>query len=285
MYQAYAIRPVGTQVLFNPGGDFDAIFSLSAVAAAGFCSARYKDGSAGAFVGNYLLNNLGKRGLVGCNYGPALPSFPFLEDAGAMALTIRNFASEFVLSYYASDATVAADVEVQNWVKEANGAAQVIDFPAKITTTATLIDVITHMAYLAGIEHNALNINEGFSNSGVLPFHPAALYKEIPTAKGISSVLPWLPNLTQSVEQIAILTDFNRPQVATNGGNVVSMFDNFNNVKNSRIQTAIAAFRSGMTSISNRLNAQKFDANGLSRGMPFVWKDLDPKVNPYYLAV
>lgn len=53
--------------------------------------------------------------------------------------------TSFVSSYYSQDSVVAADTEIQAWVKECNGPAKVMDFPTAITKASTLIDVLTHM--------------------------------------------------------------------------------------------------------------------------------------------
>lgn len=50
----------------------------------------------------------------------------------------------FVASYYATDAAVAADSEIQAWVKEAQGPALARDFP-KITSSKDLVEVLTHI--------------------------------------------------------------------------------------------------------------------------------------------
>lgn len=42
-----------------------------------------------------------------------------------------------------------ADKEIQAWVKECNGAAKVIDFPAAIAKKDTLVDVLTHMVSIS----------------------------------------------------------------------------------------------------------------------------------------
>jgi len=139
------------------------------------------------------------------------------------------------------------------------------------------------MSYLSAIVHNTLNINEGFANYGVLPTHPTGLYSPIPTTKGVKDVLPWLPNLELSIAQITTLTDFNRPQVANSGLDVVAMFDNFKN--DQEVVLAVEEFEQEMVKISQRIQNKQFDEDGLSQGAPFLWKVLDPRAVPFYLAV
>lgn len=64
-----------------------------------------------------------------------------------------------VNAYYATDAVVAADTELSAWFAEANGAAQVIDFPClagasvarRACGKADLVGILTHFAYLSGV--------------------------------------------------------------------------------------------------------------------------------------
>ena len=134
MYEAYAIRPVGLQVLFNPGGLFDRNFALGSVAVIQFVADFYQT-VAGPFQANYLHRSLVDRGLVDCSYGPGLKSFPFAEDAETIVDSLRDFATAFVDAYYASDRVLSRDTELQAWVSEANTAAKVIDFPASAAET------------------------------------------------------------------------------------------------------------------------------------------------------
>lgn len=284
MYQAFAIRPVGTKELFNPGGAFDAIFSLSSEAAQGWATARYHSG-VGSFSPRYLETDFYTRGLINCPYGPELPYFPWLSDAGDILSTIHSFTQEFVYAYYSDDESLQDDCEIRSWVSEANGPAAVLDFPKTVHTRAVLVDILTHMSYLAAIVHNTLNINEGFSNYGVLPLHPAGLYNPIPTTKGVTDILPWLPNLELSITQITTLTNFNRPQVANSELDVVAMFGNFRNSKEKKVAAAVKKFEQEMIEISKRIQNKQFDKDGLSEGAPFIWKILDPRAVPFYLAV
>ena len=90
------------------------------------------------------MTDLETRGLVNSDFGPALTSFPFYEDASTIYKAIHAFMTSFVDSYYSKDSDVVADKEIQAWVKEAQGPAECIDFPS-ITTKSALVDALTHM--------------------------------------------------------------------------------------------------------------------------------------------
>jgi arachidonate 15-lipoxygenase (second type)/8-lipoxygenase (S-type) len=53
---------------------------------------------------------------------------------------------------------------------------------------------------------------------------------------------------------------------------------------NSATQAANKVFISSMQDFSKKVNARTFGADGLSQGMPFVWRALDPNVAPYSIT-
>lgn len=87
MFQAYAVRPVGAQVLFNPGGSFDKAFFISHEGGAQFVADNYP--IAGRFQANYLETDLKARGLIGSAFGPELKHLPFWEDASVIHAQIK----------------------------------------------------------------------------------------------------------------------------------------------------------------------------------------------------
>lgn len=120
-----------------------------------------------------------------------------------------------------------------------------------------------------------------------LPFHPAALYSPIPTTKGITSVVDFLPPFEESVSQIFIASTFSRPLLVGTGRSLIHLFDETNmlNLMNSATRAAAATFMSTMQAFSAEVSARTFDADGLSQGMPFVWQALDPNVAPYSATI
>lgn len=287
MYQAYAIRPVGSRILFNLGGLFDQNFALSHKGVEQFVEDFYPT-VAGPFRANYLHRSLVDRGLLDCNYGPELAHFPFAEDAGAIVDSIREFAKSFVNAYYSNNRVISQDQELQSWVSEASKAAKVIDFPASpLKKRRTLIDILTHVSYLTGVAHHTLNSGTPSASSGVLPFHPIALYQPIPESKGVKSVLPFLPNLSASVNQTTLLLGFIRPQLFDSQRDLESMFEGsaFLAGASTAVKEATVKLADRLTSISEGIQARSFDENGLAQGMPFIWRNLDPRKIPFFLSV
>lgn len=133
-------------ILFAPGGAVDQLFAYTGQSAQNFTTDRYLHKGAGRFRANYFKTDLRSRGLLGvsCN-GPSLKHFPFYEDAKVINYATRAFLTSFVQSYYSSDSEVAADAEIQAWAAQCNGDAKCIDFPAEITSTKTLVDILVHI--------------------------------------------------------------------------------------------------------------------------------------------
>lgn len=49
--------------------------------------------------------------------------------------------------------------------------------------------------------------------------------------------------------------------------------------------TAAGVFKGTMEGISEGIRGRSFDGEGLSQGMPFVYRSLDPGTVPFFLAV
>jgi hypothetical protein len=288
MYQAYALRLVGERILFNNSGYWDQSFALPNTAARDFATDSYPTVT-GPFRANFFEQNLRSRGLIDAEYGPELPRFPFYEDGTKLIAVIREFVESFVNSLYESDADLEADWEIQAWIEEANGPAEVLDFPpAPLTSRTTLIDILSHLAWLTGVSHHVLNQGEPVTASGVLPFHPASLFAPLPEEKGtVESLLPWLPNEEQSVTYLSLLARFNRPGVVAKQQTTKYMFNDEVLLKGTgeAVKAANAKFIEGMDAISKEISGRKFDSEGLSQGMPVIWKGMDPGLVPFFLSV
>jgi arachidonate 15-lipoxygenase (second type)/8-lipoxygenase (S-type) len=271
----------------KPGKIIDSLFAFSGAAAINYTSELYISGLAGAFQANYFERNLAKRGMIHSTSGPQLKHFPFFEDGAKILSQIRKFIASFVDSYYHSVSDLEKDYELQAWVEEA-WPAQIIDFPtAPITEKQTLIDILTHLAYLVSVLHPTLNTNSLIQTSAVLPFQPWALYQPIPTRKGVSNVTAFLPPLESALGQIAAGSAFSRQQFIGTNRTLTHMFDDDELLAKMNIETRQAAtrFKDAMNTISKQISGRHFDQNGLSQGMPFLWKTLDPNVAPFSLAI
>lgn len=288
MYQAYAVRPIGEEFLFNEGGFYDSSFALPNWAGKKYATDAYWE-HAGHFKATNFYQDLFDRGLVDCTYGPPLTSFPFYETVAPMVEAIEEFTRAFVEAYYPDKTLMDVDNELQDWIIEATEAAKVIDFvPAPMREPEQLISVLSHMAFLAGIAHHALNGATVGEASGVLPLHPSSFNRPLPEAKGsIDSLLPWLHNETEALKQASLLVRFNRPLLDEQEGSLPYMFSgsSFLARTGAPIHDAERRFREKMWAISDEIRMRQFDERGLSQGMPFLWRSIDPRKIPYYLCV
>ncbi|KAH8666967.1 lipoxygenase [Xylariales sp. PMI_506] len=284
-YQLYAYPIVAEALLFAPGGVVDGTFPYTGLSAQSYTTNRYFYSGVGRFQDNYFASDLKSRGLLGSESGPALKSFPFFEDASVIFNATHTFMTIFVNSYYSSDVMVAADQEIQHWVTECNGPAQVMDFPSQITTIATLVDVLTHVAHLSSTSHHTINTNELLQTSSVLPFCPVSLYAPPPTSKANSTlnVADFLPKFPDVLQPFNLGGSFARPLIAGSSRSIIHMFDDQAMLgrMNAETQAANTAFIYAMGNFSTQVSSRTFGPDGLSQGMPFVWKALDPNVAPY----
>ncbi|EMD01099.1 hypothetical protein BAUCODRAFT_61447 [Baudoinia panamericana UAMH 10762] len=286
MFEVFAVQPLAQTVLFDPGAAVDLTFAYTGQAAQDYSTDYYQNKGSGRFVDNYFQTDLQRRGLINCTYGPALSHFPFYEDGTVIWNAINTFMTSFVQSYYSSDSAVDADSELQAWAKEANGPAEAIDFPTSISSRSTLIATLTHFAHLVSISHHTVNTNELLSLSSTLPFHPTALYAPLPTIKGNTSVVDFLPPFDKVLEQLTLTALFARPQFVGTNRTLMHMFDDqaMLGKMNAQTRSAASAFMSSMQAFSSQVSGRTFGSDGLSQGMPFIWQALDPNVAPFSLT-
>lgn len=283
--QLFSYRQSANTVLVNKGGFIDRLFAFTGAATLTTTQDMYTSGSAGNFQANYLYTGFKSRGLLNSTFGPEIKSFPFLEDASVIHTAIKDFMTVFVDSTYPDPSLFVQDKELQAWMAEAV-VAKVMDFPKSIDRS-TLIDILTHVAFLVSVEHQTLNTNDLAEASGSLPFHPFSLYQPIPTTKGVTDVVPFLPDATQSILQILLTALFSRPEWFKSDRSLTQMFNDPAMLQgmNEKTSKAAAQFQAKMMKFSDVVSSRVFDSEGLSQGMPFIWRALDPQRAPYFLTI
>lgn len=169
---------------------------------------------------------------------------------------------------------------------EANGPANAVDFPA-VNTPSDLADLLAHIGHLVSISHHTVNLNQLVTGSGTLPFHPTALFKPVPDAKGVEDVASYLPPVDKALGFIRIAAQFSRPLLVSTDRTLVHLFDDavLLNRTNDVTRAANQKFMKDMQARSKVVGGRTFDKSGLSQGMPFVWKALDPGVIPWSLTI
>ena len=113
------------------------------------------------------------------------------------------------------------------------------------------------------------------------------MYAPVPEAKGVTDLLPFLPPPAEAVHYIGFIASFNRPFYEGSNRNLENAFSTGDQLKrlNGQTQTAATGFLNSMKDLSNKIRTRSFDKNGLSNGMPFVYRTLDPGFIPYFCAV
>ncbi|KAI7463496.1 Lipoxygenase [Hortaea werneckii] len=267
MFEIFAIQPLAAVVLFPIAGAVDQLFAYTGPEAQSYTTNLYENGGSGRFQANFFKRDL-------------------RAHASAINSAIADFMASFVDSYYDSDDQVAGDTELQDWTDEANGPASVLDFPSKISSKETLTEILTHFAHLASVSHHTVNTNELLEVSTTLPMHPDALHAPVPVQKGVENAADYLPPLDKAILQNTIGGFFARPNLVNTERTIANMFadDNMLARMNEQTRRAATEFRSAMQAQSAKVSERMFDADGLSQGMPFIWRALDPQVAPYSLT-
>lgn len=162
-----------------------------------------------SFRGNYLPTKLAAAGTA----APAdLPHFPYRDDGMLVWNAIHRWVSGFVEGFYAGDADVLADNELQAWAAEvaSSTGGQVRDFgatPGQIADRNDLVEILTMVIWTAGPQHAAVNFAQK-DHMSFLPANPLAGYTEEPRGRDHSEAdwLANLPPLDVAVQQLCVMT-------------------------------------------------------------------------------
>jgi len=80
---------------------------------------------------------------------------------------------------------------------------------------------------------------------------------------------------------------FAKPQFANTNRTLSNMFNEAELLGGLNRETVFAAgeFKNEMLEFSKVVKERTFDEKGLSQGMPFVWKVLDPELDPFSVSI
>ena len=117
----------------------------------------------------------------------ALPYYPYRDDGRLIWDLLGNYLSDYVDIYYASDAEVRADPELQGWAQELaglldEGQGRVAGFPETIGSREQLALVLRRIVWTAGPQHAAVNYPQ-LDFASYVPNMTAATYQP-PVADG-----------------------------------------------------------------------------------------------------
>ena len=163
-----------------------------------------------------------------------------------------------------------------------------VDFPiSPLTQADTLMDILTHMSYLTGVNYHVLNSAIPMQSSAVLPLHPPRFLSTHPhyERRGIRPSLlaesecfvkpdysaSWLYQACalhsqRDLQEIFANSTFLAPATAA-------------------AKDAATVLGISLVAISDEISGRTFDEEGLAQGMPFLWRNLDPMRIPFFLSV
>jgi arachidonate 15-lipoxygenase len=150
----------------------------------------------------------------GTNDTAALPGYPYRDDGLLVWAALRGFVSNYLRLYYAGDADVAADSEVQAWAAElaAPSGGRVPGVAAPRTLEA-LVTMLTRVVFTCGPQHAAVNFPQ-YDCAAFAPNMPAAAYARAPEAAHTLSdaaldgyLLQVLPPPAQAALQLETVTE------------------------------------------------------------------------------
>lgn len=139
------------------------------------------------FVDQALPNDLIKRGLAvpdaSAPHGLKLviEDYPYANDGLDLWAAIRTWVKDHIDIFYADDAAVRADAEVQNWWTEVRtkGHADITEGWIMADSKDNLVQIITTIAWVASCHHAAVNFGQ-YLYAGFMPNHPSLTRKLIP---------------------------------------------------------------------------------------------------------
>ncbi|KAL2166310.1 hypothetical protein VTG60DRAFT_2942 [Thermothelomyces hinnuleus] len=127
------------------------------------------------FVKSYVPNDLERRGFPNTLEGlehPRYKNYPYAKNILALWCTLRTYVKSKLLLSFPTDASVAADKPIQDWVREVKTAAFMPSFP-EIKTIDQLVDAVTMCIHIASPFHSAVNYLQNFYQAFVIAKPPS----------------------------------------------------------------------------------------------------------------
>ena len=123
-----------------------------------------------------------------------LPGYYYRDDGLKIFNTFKEFVSNIVNAFYASDEDVAGDTELQNWASDIYNNAfpsyfngkQGHDFPEKITSIDQLVERCTVIIFTGSSQHASINFGQ-YEIYGFAPNAPFSMRMPPPSVKGVAN--------------------------------------------------------------------------------------------------
>jgi arachidonate 15-lipoxygenase len=142
-----------------------------------------------------------------------LPDYPFRDDALLLWDAIYAWVAAYLAIYYAGDAAVRADAELQAWIGELTASdggrlrgigERTPEGRAAFVTLARLIDTVTLIIFTASAQHGAVNAPQ-YPLMSYAPQAPLARYAPAPTRKEGATEADYLAQLPSLAEAQTVL--------------------------------------------------------------------------------
>jgi arachidonate 15-lipoxygenase len=203
-----AINALGDQVLINPGGFVDIILGSTLESSLNLTNLGVSE-CFNNFSNFALPNNLRKRGV---DDRSVLRDFPYRDDGLLVWDALEDYVSRYVGIYYRSNRDVREDFELQNWLQAlrtpiSDGGFGIVSLPPRLTNRDQLIDLLTQIIFTAGPQHSAIAWIQ-YQYMSFIPNMPGAIYRNIPTVKGMvtdSSLTSFLPGVEPTFAQVNLM--------------------------------------------------------------------------------
>jgi hypothetical protein len=207
-------------LLFNTSTPLDRTFGLAAADCVRFINAQLQDGHAA------------RRALYWERDGDAPDLGPVEQDLRARGLhglphryaeyaqlhfdAIAAFTRAFVDAFYADDAAVGRDVELQAWVRASASVPHLrAAFPSRIASKRRLGELLARLVFLAAVRHHAMN-GEATWETLAMPYSAPAFWQPLPTVKqpggDEEELLHYLQPADRFADLVFLSAIFNRPR-------------------------------------------------------------------------
>jgi arachidonate 15-lipoxygenase len=199
-----AINELAHRTLLAPGGFVDELLAGTLEASIGLAVEGVESCS---FDGAMLPAALRERGV---DDAAGLPRYPYRDDALLYWNAIRTWASEYLQTYYRSEADLRDDPELAAWYRElvATDGGRVRGFGrnGSLGGLTELIDAATLLIFTSSVQHAAVNFPQ-FDLMTYVPNMPLAGFAGAPPSRqvGEQDLLDLLPPLSSAREQLSIL--------------------------------------------------------------------------------
>lgn len=186
--------------LIAPNGPIDHIFGGTIATSQ---LAAIEDRLAFDFAAHMLPHDLATRGVAA---GSALIDYPYRDDALLVWQAIADWAKAYVDLYYADDAAVAGDTELQAWASALAVDGKLAGLPL-LATRQALVDTCTMIMFTASAQHAAVN----FPQKDIMAFAPSvtgAGWAAAPAQQGGGTKVGWIaamPPVSLALEQLNTL--------------------------------------------------------------------------------